>query len=76
MGNNMVSLKVTVKGTRPLLWHAFGPDSLPLEKQESRDNILGFPANPYHTLPNYTEPHPIPRCLAVPNPTVPHCQVV
>jgi hypothetical protein len=26
--------RVTVRGTRPLLWHAFGPDAIPLEKQE------------------------------------------
>jgi len=26
--------KVTIRGTRPILWHRFGPDAIPLEKQE------------------------------------------
>lgn len=32
--NNIVRARVTVRGTRPLLQHAFGPDSIPLEDQE------------------------------------------
>lgn len=31
---NILTATVTVKGTRPLLWHRFGPDALPLEKRE------------------------------------------
>lgn len=31
---NMLRANVTIRGTRPLLWHRFGPDALPLEKQE------------------------------------------
>lgn len=31
---NILTATVTVRGTRPLLWHRFGPDALPLEKQE------------------------------------------
>lgn len=31
---------VTVEGTRPMLWHAFGPDALPTEKQE-RTGVAG-----------------------------------
>lgn len=31
---NILQAKVTIKGVRPLLWHHFGPDALPLEKQE------------------------------------------
>lgn len=31
---NMISAHVEIKGTRPLLQHYFGPDALPLEKQE------------------------------------------
>lgn len=31
---NMLTAKVTVKGVKPLFWHRFGPDALPLEKQE------------------------------------------
>lgn len=36
----MLTATVTVKGTRPLLWHRFGPDALPLEKQE-RTGVAG-----------------------------------
>jgi hypothetical protein len=32
--SNIVKAKVTIKGVRPLLLHHFGPDALPLEKQE------------------------------------------
>ena len=31
---NMLTATITVRGTRPLFWHRFGPDALPLEKQE------------------------------------------
>ena len=36
----MVQAKVTIEGVRPLLWHHFGPDALPLEKQE-RTGVAG-----------------------------------
>jgi hypothetical protein len=32
--SNIVVATVLIEGTRPLLWHAFGPGALPLEKQE------------------------------------------
>lgn len=32
--SNIVRATVTIKGVRPLLMHRFGPDALPLEKQE------------------------------------------
>lgn len=31
---NLLTAKVSIKGIRPLLWHAFGPDAIPLEKKE------------------------------------------
>ncbi len=31
---NIVRVRITIRGTRPLLQHAFGPDSIPLEAQE------------------------------------------
>lgn len=34
MANNIVTAKVSVVGTRPMLFHKFGPEALPLEKQE------------------------------------------
>ena len=37
---NMVRMKVTIKGTRPLLQHRFGPDAIPLEKGE-RTGVAG-----------------------------------
>jgi hypothetical protein len=37
---NIVRARVTIKGVRPLLQHHFGPDALPLEKQE-RDGVAG-----------------------------------
>lgn len=37
---NMVRAAVTIRGTRPLWWHKFGPDALPLEKQE-REGVAG-----------------------------------
>jgi hypothetical protein len=40
MANNILIAKVSIKGTRPLLWHRFGPDALPLEKQE-RTGVAG-----------------------------------
>lgn len=32
--SNIVTVQISIKGTRPLFWHAFGPDALPLEKKE------------------------------------------
>jgi hypothetical protein len=31
---NLLKATVTIEGTRPLLWNHFGPDVIPLEKQE------------------------------------------
>jgi hypothetical protein len=38
--SNIVQAHIQITGTRPLLWHAFGPDALPLEKQE-RSGVAG-----------------------------------
>ena len=37
---NMATAKVKIKGTRPMFWHKFGPDALPLEKQE-KEGVAG-----------------------------------
>lgn len=37
---NLIRAKAKIKGTRPLLQHAFGPEALPLEKQE-RTGVAG-----------------------------------
>jgi len=34
MANNVVQVKVTIQGTRPLFFHKFGKESIPLEKEE------------------------------------------
>lgn len=31
---NMLEATVRIRGTRPMLWNRFGPDAIPLEKQE------------------------------------------
>lgn len=31
---NILVARVTVEGKRPILWHRFGPDAIPIEKQE------------------------------------------
>lgn len=31
---NLLTAEVEIRGTRPLLWHIFGPDAIPLEKKE------------------------------------------
>lgn len=38
--SNIVKATVKITGVRPLLWHHFGPDALPLEKQE-RTGVAG-----------------------------------
>ncbi len=37
---NMIRVRVTVRGTRPLFQHCFGPDAIPLEKEE-RTGVAG-----------------------------------
>ena len=34
--SSIVNVNVKIRGTRPILWHAFGPSAIPLEKQERR----------------------------------------
>lgn len=40
MGSTLVEAKVTIRGTRPLMWHWFGPNAIPLEKEE-RTGVAG-----------------------------------
>jgi hypothetical protein len=37
---NIATARVSIRGTRPILWHRFGPDALPLEKKE-RTGVAG-----------------------------------
>lgn len=34
MAKNILNAKLTIQGVRPIFWHRFGPDALPLEKRE------------------------------------------
>lgn len=38
--SNILTAEVSIRGTRPMLWHAFGPDAIPLQKQE-RTGVAG-----------------------------------
>lgn len=40
MATNIVTAEVSIVGTRPFLFHKFGPEALPLEKQE-RSGVAG-----------------------------------
>lgn len=64
MGSNIVTAEVLIEGVRPLLFHAFGPDALPLEKQERtgvagndpeewRKTVLMMPDRQLYLQPSY-----------------------
>ena len=38
--SSVLTAKVKIRGMRPIMWHRFGPESLPLEKQE-RSGVAG-----------------------------------
>ena len=40
MGTNTLTAIVAIRGTRPLLWHTFGPDTIALERKE-RTGVAG-----------------------------------
>jgi hypothetical protein len=52
--SNIVKAKVTIKGVRPLLIHHFGPDALPLEKQE-KDGVAGNSPNEWRKTALFTK---------------------
>jgi hypothetical protein len=39
--NNILTAHVTITGTRPLLWHHFGPDAIPPEGRQQREGVAG-----------------------------------
>lgn len=45
---------ITIKGTRPLFWHVFGPDAIPLEKQE-RTGVAGNDPEEWKKTVTYTK---------------------
>ena len=47
MASNMVRAKVKIKGTRPFFMNWFGPDALPLEKQE-KTGVAGNDPEEWH----------------------------
>lgn len=38
---NIVQAKVTIKGTRPLWWHWFGPDAIPIDDRQEKTGKAG-----------------------------------
>lgn len=61
---NILNASITVKGLRPLMWHAFGPDAIPLEKQERtgvagndpeewKKTVLALPTGQLYIQPSY-----------------------
>lgn len=54
MGNNMVTATVQIRGGRPLFWHVFGPDALPLEKRE-RQGVAGNDPTEWRRTVSYTK---------------------
>lgn len=38
---NMLTATVVIRGTRPLFWHAFGPESIPLDKRKEKTGVAG-----------------------------------
>ena len=62
--SNILTATVLVQGTRPLIWHAFGPDAMPLEKREKtgvagndpeewRRTVLVLPNRQLYLKPTY-----------------------
>jgi len=41
MANNILSATIEVQGTRPLLWHRFGPDTIPASGKKERQGVAG-----------------------------------
>ncbi len=52
--SNILQATVTIKGTRPLFWHVFGPDAIPLEKQE-RTGVAGNDPEEWKKTVSYTK---------------------
>ena len=41
MASNILTATVEVQGTRPLLWHRFGPDTIPVSGKKERQGVAG-----------------------------------
>lgn len=39
--SNTREARVKIEGTRPIMWHAFGPESIPLEKRKEKTGVAG-----------------------------------
>jgi len=50
---NILTATITIRGSRPLLWHVFGPDAIPLEKKE-RTGVAGNDPEEWRTTYNAT----------------------
>lgn len=54
MGNNIVTAQVKIVGTRPFFHHKFGPDAMPLEKQE-KTGVAGNDPQEWRKTVNVTK---------------------
>ena len=52
--SSILTATVTIQGTRPLFWHVFGPDAIPLEKQE-RTGVAGNDPEEWKKTVSYTK---------------------
>jgi len=41
MASNMIQATVEIQGTKPLLWHAFTPDSIPADGKKEKTGVAG-----------------------------------
>jgi hypothetical protein len=39
--SNIISATIAITGLRPLLWHAFGPDAIPVDGKRERTGVAG-----------------------------------
>ena len=51
--SNLLTATVTIRGVRPMLWHAFGPDALPLERQ-AKTGVAGNSPDEWKKTVRYT----------------------
>ena len=54
MGKNLIIAHISIEGTRPLMWHVFGPDAIPLEKQE-RAGVAGNDPTEWRKTVSFTK---------------------
>lgn len=51
----MLTAKVVIRGTKPLLWHHFGEGAIPLESRKEKTGVAGHDPEEWHTTYLVTE---------------------